>query len=129
MITSLLLASGCTLGCTQAGCDDGTNVSIHGLEAGHRYEIDIATEDAFVQCTVVTSDAFSVTCDNALYYGGQLPEVYIDLDGTPARVAITVRQDGLVIADDEGSPDYRSVAPNGEACGPVCRRGEVALAL
>lgn len=133
MAPSLLLASGCTglgVGCTEVGCDDQASISIRGIEANQSYAVEIETDDGTIQCTIDTSDEMRITCDdNNLFYGSQMDTAYIYLTGTPDRVAITVRQNGTVITQDEVRPDYDQVAPNGEACGPICMQTEIPIEL
>lgn len=127
LISTTLLANGC--GCTQAACEDGANISIRGLEIDQLYEVEVETEIDTILCTIDTSGQTLITCDKALFYFSQMDGAYIGLQGTPDRVAITVRQNGDVIAEDEVSPNYDEVAPNGELCGPVCDHAEITFAL
>jgi hypothetical protein len=58
MAPAIVLASGCNwlgLSCTQVGCDDQVSVSLRGLEADQFYEVEIATEDDIILCTIDTS--------------------------------------------------------------------------
>lgn len=137
MAPTLLLASGCNLlplgGCTQAGCLEGVTVSILGLEADQSYAVEVETPDEIVKCTLdtrVNMDGYwPMSCDNSLFYFSQLDNAQIDVDGRPDSVAITVRQAGTVIAQDEVVPEYDRSAPNGEACGPICYHADVLVEL
>ena len=136
MVPSVLLASGCTLiglNCTQIGCLNRAAVSIGGLEANQLYEVNIETEDATVKCTIDTTDGLSedlrMRCDNAITYFTQAGSARIDVEDTPDQLAITVRQNGATIAQEDVVPEYRRSAPNGEACGPICHDAEVPIEL
>lgn len=127
LIPATLLASGC--GCTQAGCEDGASISIRGFETNQLYEVEIETEIESILCTIDTNGETLITCDKAQYFFSEANDALIGLHGTPDRVAITVRQNGDVIAEDEVNPDYDEVAPNGEFCGPVCQHAEIPFVL
>jgi hypothetical protein len=136
MAPAMLLASGCNgfgLACTQIGCDDGVSVLIRGLELNQSYEVDVATADAIIKCTIDTDDAATqqmrMQCDQSLFYFSQMDDAHIEVANTPERVEITVRQNGTMILQDEVTPDYDEVAPNGEACGPICLHAEVPVQL
>jgi hypothetical protein len=136
MVPSLLLASGCTLlglTCTDVGCLNRAAVSIGGLEANQLYEVNIATEDTAIKCTIDTSEGLSedlrIRCDNAIFYFSQADSARIDVDDMPDQVAITVRQNGATIAQEDVVPEYRRSAPNGEACGPICYDAEIPVEL
>jgi hypothetical protein len=132
MAPAILLASGCNrlgLSCTQVGCNDQVSVSLRGLEADQFYEVEIATADDIILCTIDTSVQMSVTCDDVLFYSIDRGTASIALIGTPDSVAITVQESGTVIAQEEVRPDYDEVAPNGRACGPICEQAEIPVEL
>lgn len=136
MALSVLLTSGCTwfgLMCTEVGCNDAVDISIRGLEANQLYQIEVKAADATIKCTIDTSDATNedmrMTCDTILFYYSQIDDAYLQVPGTPSLVSITVWQSGTMIVQDEVSPDYHELAPNGEACGPVCRTADIPIEL
>jgi hypothetical protein len=132
MFPALLLASGCIeLGCTLAGCEDQVNVVIHRIQADQSYEVEIeADSGTVVKCTIDDSLDTGIACsDNVLLYGRQLDRAEITLFEAPERVAVTVRQSETVLVQEEVTPSYAEVAPNGETCGPVCRQAEAHVVL
>jgi hypothetical protein len=136
IVPAILLASGCDrfgLVCTQIGCDDGVNISIRGLEVNQSYEVDLETADETIKCTIDmsedTTDDARMTCDRSLFYFSRMDGAHIELAGTPERVAITVRQNGAMIVQDEVAPEYQEFAPNGEACGPICLQDAITVEL
>jgi hypothetical protein len=136
MASAMLLATGCSqlgLACTQIACHDQVLISIHGLEANQLYEAEIETADQTIRCTIDTGEDthedMRMSCDNVLLYFSQPGEASITLASTPDSVAITILQNGTVITQDVVAPDYHEVAPNGEACGPICDQAEISLAL
>jgi hypothetical protein len=137
MVPAVLLASGCTmlgLNCTEVGCLYGATIAIRGLEANQSYEVNVETTNETIKCTIDTRqdmDGFvQMSCgDDVPSYFSQVDSAQISLDDTPDRVAITVRQNGAVVAQDDVTPVYQRSAPNGEACGPVCHHAEIPVEL
>jgi hypothetical protein len=136
MIPTLLLASGCDrpeAACTLIGCDDQVTIAIHGLEANQFYEVEIATADEIIQCTIDTSEGTNedmrMLCDKVLLYYSQMNDAYITLTDTPDPVTITILQNGTAIVEDEARPDYHEVAPNGVGCDPICLQATISVEL
>jgi hypothetical protein len=127
----ILLASGCwfVLGCTQIDCADQASIWITGLPIGQAYEIELETPEAIIQCAIAPDGEMRITCDSYLYYDSYMDEARLSIPGTPDRVAITVRQNGAVLAQEEVIPDYVESAPNGETCGPICHQASIVVAL
>lgn len=56
-------------------------------------------------------------------------ELTAALDGTPRRVAVSVRRDGAVVAERSETLEYRQHSPNGPECGPTCSIARMELTL
>lgn len=53
----------------------------------------------------------------------------IHLDGEPAAVNVSVERDGEVVTSQDFTPEYKTLYPNGESCGPVCKQATGTLVL
>lgn len=128
-----VLASGCLglpgLACTQIGCIDEASIWLRGLEPDHAYEITVETGDESSHCTIDTSEGLSMTCDGSTFYSSRLDEARIGIPETPESLAITVWQDGAMIAQDVVMPEYQELAPNGRECGPICLQATIPFDL
>lgn len=115
--------------CSLISCDDMATVRLAGLEIDQVYEVTVETADQRRDCTIRTTDELRITCDGNTFYGSLADDARIQLDGTPERVAVTVRQGDTVLAEHELTPTYEEVAPNGPFCTPVCQQAELVIEL
>jgi len=76
-----------------------------------------------VECTEVSPTTVSCAPVPGQY------EVRWGIEGTPGTVAIRVERDGVVLADEDFSPDYEESRPNGKGCGPVCHTATADVVL
>jgi hypothetical protein len=133
MTPALVLASGCQLGCTQAGCASGVSIDIQGLEPDQAYNVNVETPDESIKCNIpagVDMDGFrSMICDDATILFSDEYGALLELQDTPARVEVTVRQGEAVVAHQDVEPTYRRSAPNGEQCGPICHHADIPVEL
>jgi hypothetical protein len=128
-----LLASGCQIGCTQAGCLAGVTIDINGFESDQAYSLDIETPDETIKCTlpagVDMNGTRSMQCDDLTIIFTEEYGALIDIEDNPDRVEITVRQGDTVVAEHDVEPTYRRSAPNGESCGPICHHADIPVQL
>ncbi len=51
------------------------------------------------------------------------------LPAGPLHVSLRIEKDGRTLAEEDFTPLYHTVQPNGAGCAPVCRQADVTLAL
>lgn len=142
----LFAAAACdnTLDCTNAGCIDGFFITVSELlppDAGLAsqkalpegdYEIELSLDSKVVFCrwTLPRPLDAQLECDDRSVRASpivpMLPErpvvgFVLEVNQTPRIASAIVRHQGSVVAQDTFTLSYQRSAPNGEACGPVCR--------
>jgi hypothetical protein len=92
------------------------------------YEIELVLDGAPITCHRTLPGEPSLDCTAApVSVGGFTPDLAtvtafnIEIRTTPRTVNATVRYQGSELAQKIFEPQYRTVAPNGERCGPVCK--------
>lgn len=132
--------------CTEIGCMDGLRVELTPgarWPAG-RYGIEIEADGAKQSCEAVLPlkpcDAGpSVQCSGADLAtigesGCALPPAEhglseISFSGAPKQVHVRITRDGATVADQDITPTYRRVQPNGPGCEPICNQASAGIAL
>lgn len=143
VLCGALTSCGGPMGCTLMGCSDSLRVAFDPpLGAEGAYEV------------VVEGDAKTRTCTATLPLGEGGPEcergdddrfpgsLSLDLDrtepmslrgvwvyGSPKKVNVTVRRDGVLLASETFEPSYEKTYPNGPECGPTCFSGSAKLPI
>ena len=135
--------------CTEMGCVDGLTIELQspaGWQPGaYRFEIELDQEKvtcegslplrgcdqgASVQCTPAGgAERVQIAESGCALPPAEHSLPQIALPGGPARVKVTISRDGNAIGSQELSPAYRTVAPNGPECGPVCRQASAVITL
>lgn len=130
---AVFLASGCQIGCTQAGCLDGVTIEIDDFEPDQAYSVDIETSNEIIKCTLpagVDMDGIrNMQCDDSTISFTQQYGARIDIYDNPDRVTVTVSQEDTVVVKHDVEPLYNRSAPNGEFCGPVCHHANIVVPL
>jgi len=70
--------------------------------------------------------------DSATSHCTPIPDhytVHFAIDDTPGAVTVQIERDGVVLGDEDFSPEYEKSQPNGKGCPPVCRQAHVAIQL
>jgi hypothetical protein len=128
------------MACTDMGCDDGLSVDFSLTEPGD-YSIEVIADGESVTCTgtlpLLPCEQGGVSCSAPHVMlgasGCALSEAEHALGGLiiagahPASVEVIVSRDGTELGRQTFSPSYVRVAPNGEACGPICEQANVEL--
>ncbi len=112
----LLTGSATASCCTKAGCSSGLTVRIRG-EIPLEYRV-LASTDG--QPPVV----FECTPGRVFCASG----VLLFNDFTPNRGSVRV-ETSAGVTTKEFTPNYRTFAPNGKDCGPICRIADVEITL
>jgi hypothetical protein len=132
--------------CTLIGWEEGLSVHLtpSPLPAG-RYDIEVVADREPI-ALAVTVTASGTSCDaeacsrevalddgtalrlRFVYDGIAIATVGDDASGGPAEAVVTVRRDGVEIASDTFTPDYRREEINGPGCG-WATTAEATLAL
>lgn len=130
-------------GCTQIGCEDGLTIEFSAKQPG-AYTFDIVADGQTITCnaTLPLPPCSSPPTPNCSVAGVSLTESGCALvpsahsleglyfyDMHPKSVEVTVLRDGAEVARQTFAPAYKTVAPNGVECGPVCEQATVSLAV
>src|SRR5262245_21460922 len=104
--------TGCTLRCSEIGCQDGVEIAYsRELEIGE-YEIEIETPDGTASCSLTVDEGtFLPECTGSLQHVRVEPRLTF-VDGTPESVSIRISSEAGTIADDSFDPEYESHQPN-----------------
>lgn len=127
--------------CTEIGCTDGLGIGFSFTEPG-AYAFQIVADGATITCSATLPlppcEQAGATCSSPQAVlsasGCALPESQHSLEGLmldgqhPASVEVVVERDGAELVRRTFTPQYQRVAPNGEACGPICHQASVQLA-
>jgi hypothetical protein len=148
-ILSLLAFSACAeeeppLMCTQMGCVDGLQVAVdpnYRWQPGD-YIFEIAMDGKPQRCEgalpLRSCDLSNLSCTGegatVMESGCALPKDAhgfgdIHFSTTPKDVAVKIIRNGKTIGEGKWQPHYQKLAPNGEACGPICQHARVELEL
>ena len=139
--------------CTLVGCQDGlaVNVTVDAAAvAAGTHTLSVTADDATMTCTfafpppapdagtygmgihcptgLVVSLLPVRACSNCLPTDGQFTEEIL-IAGTPSSVHLQQVVGGSTILDQTLAASYKTVAPNGESCGPICHEGTAALSI
>jgi hypothetical protein len=123
--------------CTAAGCLDGVTISMSeppGALTSREpfpdgaYEIELALDGTTVTCHRTIPQELPLDCTSAPVIVHSVSPTSsagtvafdVEVRQTPGVVSAIVRHQGSVLGQGSFTPEYRKVAPNGEACGPVC---------
>jgi hypothetical protein len=137
---ALLLACVCcsdTLDCTAAGCIDGLSITLSRSSASQEvanplpagaYEIELSLDDTLIRCHRSIPEELPLDCNTVPIIVERLVSMSsgmtlgfnVEVRQTPRVVNALVRYQGSMLAQATFSPEYRKIAPNGEACGPIC---------
>lgn len=129
-----------SLVCTDMGCEDGLSVDFSLTEPG-AYAIEIVADGDTITCTgslpLPPCEQGGTSCSAPgvllMASGCALPAADHSLGGVmisgahPTAVEIVVSRDGAELRRQSFTPTYQRVAPNGEACGPICDQASVTL--
>lgn len=125
--------------CTLALCFDGFSIVVsEPPEPGEGtssvplpegvYELELSLDGAPITCHRTIPGELSLDCTaTPVIVEGFTPDLVavtafnVVIRTTPRTVNATVRYQGSVLAQQIFEPQYRTVAPNGERCGPVCK--------
>lgn len=134
---SSLAAPGCLLSktCTEADCVDNATFTLASptLTAGtYRVQITRGTDTLLVmECAL----ALGRMCGGPNFFdgislteSGGTPTLLVRSSHIAPTMRIAITKDGAPLASKEVTPVYKTVAPNGESCGPVCSAASVTLA-
>jgi hypothetical protein len=134
--------------CTKAGCNDGVVItaSSPGPLPDGEYRIALLLDGVAHSCTgpVPFLSAFTLSCESdapgvilsfsewqpSFVPPGTMPGgLRIGIENSaPRRIEMEISRDGNVIAAESFVPEYATLAPNGEACGPVCQIARIEAA-
>lgn|SRR5690348_4162847 len=120
-ITTERASHTCTLNLPEDYPDEGTDTYLACEPALANWRAPVFQQE--VQCTEVSPTTLScvpIPDQYAVHWG---------IEGTPEAVTIQVERDGVVLADEDFSPEYEKFRPNGDGCSPVCRQAEVTVEL
>jgi hypothetical protein len=114
--------------CTLIGCFDYLLIRFEGSTPGE-YQITIEADGDIIECTgTVPSSGVVLACS-----GEPHPEMAgkfeTTIAGAPRQVRVTVRRDGVSIADETLTPTYSESQPNGAGCLPICFRAQEVVSL
>jgi hypothetical protein len=144
-----LAGQGCeTQACNNAGCNDG--VSVTASSAGPlpegEYRVALLLDGVAHSCsgTVPFLSTLSTRCEPrtssvSLSFAewqpsfvppGTMPGgLRIEIENSaPRSIEMEISRDGDVIAAESFTPEYATLAPNGEECGPVCQTARIEAA-
>ncbi|MCB9758921.1 MAG: hypothetical protein H6739_03705 [Alphaproteobacteria bacterium] len=129
------------LACTDIGCIDGLEIRFEtdGWPAG-RYVVALDLDGATETCTATLpfGDSPDDGCDGEAslsLIGTRLPAAQQAIGGVwltrtdLSAVGLTLSRDDAVLVETTLTPEYETLAPNGEACGPVCRYASEAVVV
>ena len=142
-LTFLTGCSGADAGsvaCTDMGCEDGLSVDFSLTEPGD-YTVEIVADGQTITCSATLPlppcDRGGASCSAPgvllMASGCALPASNHSLGGVmlsgahPETVEVVVSRDGNEERRQSFTPTYQRVAPNGEACGPICNQATVTL--
>lgn len=140
--------------CTQIGCTDQasivTRMSAEEAAVGAHQWVVTADGTSFTCTSAVTtaghgdvscgehatamllpvSEGFDMPSSGGVVTHGfrEVPGAFewrLSLIGTPGAIHVVHTRDGVLVSDHTGSFTYAENAPNGVACGPVCRQAEL----
>ena len=121
-------------------CSDGLDVAFSAKQPGS-YSFNVVADGEVTTCGATLPlppcDQPAGGCSRQSVTlglsGCALPAAEHSLEGIslagvhPTTIEVFVTRDGEEIAHQTFSPTYQTVAPNGEACGPVCSQATVTL--
>jgi hypothetical protein len=115
--------------CTEIGCTDGLAVNFTLTTPG-AWTFDLDLDGTVAHCSATLPLDGSGGCDTAgislNLSGSELPEDQQSITGLTLEqtgivsLGLTISRDGTQVWTDTLTPTYETLAPNGEACGPVC---------
>jgi hypothetical protein len=142
MSIALVMLAGCSDSsdsCTLAGCTSGFSISLVAAEPlrDGTYDLELTLDGVAATCQHVIADGQSVAdaeCNRrslvrstaSIYNNGAPPNneapnaFVIDIFDAAALVELRVLRDGAPLVEQSYEPSYRTVAPNGPECGPIC---------
>jgi hypothetical protein len=119
------------LSCTEIGCSDGFDLAFHITSTGV-WTFDVDLDGSLVTCEAALPlrDSDPDGCDASdvglVLSGSALPDDQHSIEGMTiartglANVGLVVYHERSEVWSGSFAPDWQTVAPNGEACGPVC---------
>lgn len=133
--TQLPALSGCSQGgCAQADCDDGLSLIVVSKSGGSfspgTYSLEITADDMTSTwlCEVTdqpnTSHCTHTSADIGeliMASGNGVDSFRWQTSALPAELTVFVSRDGVLLSNVTIHPSYREIAPNGEACDPICQ--------
>lgn len=129
VLTTAMLA-GCqtfALSCTDAGCESGIFLELDGPADPGDHTLVLTFDSTTVTCVVDPANpgAAGEGCDGP---DGLVAFYWVDGRGlqanvygtTPAELDVLLTGPSGTLVDETIFPAYSTLAPNGEACGPIC---------
>jgi hypothetical protein len=126
VVLAALALTGCaSQSCTLIGCDSAISVdvsAVQGLGATQsgRIRVCLGTTPTCVLALAPKGQAIV----EVVFPTGTIPGPGIEVD-KPVAVTVSVMNPGTVLVEDTVDTTFTRLAPNGEACGPVCYRARV----
>jgi hypothetical protein len=120
-----------TAACTDMGCTDGYDLGFSVSTPG-TWSFDLSIDGAPVHCqaTLPLRESNPDGCDaddvGLVLSGSALPDSEHSIEGLGVwrvgveTIELTVTRDDAPVWSGTLHPAYETLAPNGEACGPVC---------
>jgi hypothetical protein len=120
VLAALALAGCASQACTAIGCDSSVSVDVSAVQGlgstqAGRVKVCVGTTPTCVLALAPKGQALV----EAIFPAGTFPGPGV-APGKPVSVSVAVMNPGTTLVDDTVTATFTKVAPNGEACGPVC---------